>query len=390
VPRYVLIGNPGSKRCALYIRELTAFRADRGERPDVEIVPWADVVPQDGDLAGLPAFDRPAVVRLESPGKSADVYRLLLEAGARDDPVEPPRDWRGLPICKGQLVRPGLWYRGFRRVLAGLRRSFDVRPHLAPTACPLAVAATFDKAATNRRLAAAGVPVPEWRPADELPDGGVGFHCGLHDLGWPSAFAKLNTGASAVGIVAGYFPPEGASFGLTTLARIGDDFFSTRRVRRISSIEMVLCLRFLRGEGAIVQRGVAKARIDGEEFDLRVVCVGGRPAATIFRLSPHPMTNLHLGGRRGEFARCRAAIPTRAWLDALDQCEAAAACFSADVVGVDAVFERGFGRSYVLEVNAFGDFVPGWTDPAGRSVHAIELATAANRGTDGGGPAVGT
>ena len=100
--------------------------------------------------------------------------------------------------------------------------------------------------------------------------------------------------------------------------------------------------------------------------------------ATIFRLSVHPMTNLHLGGRRGEFARCRAAVPTRTWLDALDHCAEAAACFDSAVAGVDLLFERGFGRHYVLEVNAFGDFFPGWTDAAGRSVHAIEIeATAA-------------
>ena len=91
------------------------------------------------------------------------------------------------------------------------------------------------------------------------------------------------------------------------------------------------------------------------------------------------MTNLHLGGRRGDFHRCRTAIPTRAWLDALDHCEEAARCFDSAVAGVDLVFERGCRRHYILEVNAFGDFFPGWMDDCGRSVHAIEIAATARR-----------
>jgi glutathione synthase/RimK-type ligase-like ATP-grasp enzyme len=127
----------------------------------------------------------------------------------------------------------------------------------------------------------------------------------------------------------------------------------------------------------MAQRAVPMAQLDGQNFDIRVVCVYGKPAATIFRLSSNPMTNLHLGGRRGDFARCRAAVPTRAWLDALDHCAEAAACFDSAIAGVDVVFERGYGRHYVLEVNAFGDFFPGWVDPEGRSVHALEIAASA-------------
>jgi hypothetical protein len=121
------------------------------------------------------------------------------------------------------------------------------------------------------------------------------------------------------------------------------------------------------------------ARMDGQNFDVRVVCVYGKPAATIFRLSSQPMTNLHLGGRRGDFERCRSAIPTREWLDALDHCCESAGCFDSAVAGVDVVFEPGFRRHHVLEVNSFGDFFPGWVDARGRSVHALELEATAGR-----------
>lgn len=375
-PRYLLIANPGTKRCETYRAELRAYWAARGASPEVEMVPWTEVVARDGVLDELGAFDAPAVVRMESPGKDDDATRLLLEAGARDDPREPPRDWRVLPLPKGLLVRPGLLYRGFRRVLRGLRKSFDARPHLMPTACPLAVAHMFDKMSTALTIGKAGVPIPDmltFPPADFAVVRGAVVSCG-----WPTAYVKLNTGSSATGIVALHADAD-EPFGVTTLANIGGAFYNSRLVRRVTGPDLEAAVQFILNEEEIIQRGIPMAQIDGQNFDVRVVCVYGTPAAVIFRLSPHPMTNLHLGGRRGDYDRCRAAIPTREWLDALDHCAEAAACFDAVVAGVDLLFERGFRRHYVLEVNAFGDFFPGWADARGRSVHALEIAATAAR-----------
>jgi hypothetical protein len=385
--RYVLIANPGTKRCEAYRRELLAFWAARGHPPDVTIVRGADVADRDGCLDGLPGFNRPAVVRMESPGKDDDAYRSMLAAGARGDPSEPAQHWRSVELPKGMLVRPGLWYRGFCHVLAGLRRSFDARQHLAPTACPLAVAEMFDKAATCRKLEAAGIPVPksidpaQW--SAPIPPGEFkrlltgGPHRHFVPQGWPSTYVKLNSGSSATGIVA-VRPTSRGQVGVSTVVEIGGRFFNTRRPRTLSKAALSSALQFLVGEGAIAQCGIPLAQVDGQNFDLRVVCVYGRPVATIFRVSPHPMTNLHLGGRRGDFGRCRAAVPTRDWLDALDHAADAAGRFDSAVAGVDVVFEQGTGRPFVLEVNAFGDFFPGWVDAKGRSLHAVEIeATAA-------------
>jgi glutathione synthase/RimK-type ligase-like ATP-grasp enzyme len=156
-------------------------------------------------------------------------------------------------------------------------------------------------------------------------------------------------------------------------------FFNSRRLLHLTGPALQLAANFILKEGAFAQQGIPMAQIDGQNFDVRVVCVYGKPVACIFRLSSSPMTNLQLGGRRGDFARCRAAIPTREWLDALDHCADAAGCFDSAVAGVDLVFERGFGRHYVLEVNAFGDFFPGWTDARGRSVHALEIGETAQK-----------
>lgn len=363
LPRYVAVCNPAGKRWLAYERDLRAFWRRRGVEPTLTILPWRDVVPKLGELGSFPLPDGPAFLRLESPGRDDDVTRQLLHAG------DPAGGWLDADLPKGRLVRPALLHRGFGRVLEGLKRSLAVRPQLIPSADPRHVAAMFDKSATAARLEAEGIPVPPSLPppatVSELLDA-------LRARRWPTAYVKLNTGSSATGIVVVHALDD-EPWAVTSMAQLGGHFYNTRRLRRVRGRALESALEFVLREGAVVQQGVPMAQIDGQNFDLRIVIIRGRPAFSIFRLSPNPMTNLHLGGQRGEWARCRAAVPTRAWLDALDDCVAAAGCFDTIVAGIDVVFERGFFRHHVLEVNAFGDFFPGWKDERGRTVHEVEI-----------------
>jgi hypothetical protein len=225
------------------------------------------------------------------------------------------------------------------------------------------------------RLQAAGVPVPEW-----LQDPHEVYARLLTDRShrWQTAYLKLNTGSSAAGIVAIHVDHEHDQLvGITSVAESDGRYWNTRRLQHVTGPALKRVGDFILSEGAFAQRGIPMAQIDGQNFDVRIVCIRGQPAATIFRLSPHPMTNLHLGGERGDYAHCRSCIPTRQWLDALDHCAEAADCFDSTVAGVDLVFERGFRNHYVLEVNAFGDFFPRWTNERGKSVHEIEMESEA-------------
>jgi glutathione synthase/RimK-type ligase-like ATP-grasp enzyme len=374
-PRYIAIVNPDSKRWQTYAPELRAFWRERSVEPEIEVVPWREIVPHDGDLDGFAAFERPALVRMESPGRDFEVTKLLLQAGERATGTASGSDWNILAFQKGRLLRPRLLYQGFCRVLAGLRRSFDRRPYLTPLACPLAVAEMFDKNATCARLTAADIPCPPTLPAPDTPDE---LLAELRRWRFGTAYVKLNTGSSASGIAVVHAADEPA-WAISSVVRLDDGFYSTRRLCRHSGAELNAVLAFLIDEGVCVQRGIRMAQTDGQSFDVRVVVIHGRPAFSIFRLSSQPMTNLHLGGRRGDFERCRAAVPTRAWLDALDHSVEAARLYPCTVAGVDLLFESGYIRHYLLEVNAFGDFFPGLMDAQGRTVHRVEIEATARK-----------
>lgn len=89
------------------------------------------------------------------------------------------------------------------------------------------------------------------------------------------------------------------------------------------------------------------------------------------------MTNLHLGGARGDVGAVRAALGEERWRRAMDVCARAAACFpGSPMVGVDLLVGVGFKRFEVGEVNAFGDLLPGLTGLPGGSAEGVDTYTA--------------
>jgi hypothetical protein len=108
-----------------------------------------------------------------------------------------------------------------------------------------------------------------------------------------------------------------------------------------------------------VERWFPKAGLDGLVVDLRVVMVDGAPSHVVVRGAHTPMTNLHLGGVRGDLGALRARAG-REYDAALETCARVAACFPRTrQLGVDLMLGASWRSHAVAEVNAFGDLLPG-------------------------------
>ncbi|MFF2083480.1 STM4014 family protein [Nocardia sp. NPDC058176] len=348
--RWVVVGNPENRRVRLFTDAVLA-----AGHAAPRVVPWQTVLTEGGH-----DFAEDELVRLDSPGENPAVDALL----------------RGMH-APTRVEGSARWYTNFLAAVTSLRggQRFDDPDDLA---------VLFDKRRCHARLTAAGVPVPP-APGTGPLRGWTEVRERMRAAGMSRVFVKLAHGSSASGVLA----VESTSSGrwqATTSVEVDHEgaLHNSLRVRRYrDEREIAAIVDRLAPDGLHLERWIPKATLGGRAADLRVVVVAGRATHVVVRTSRSPMTNLHLGGSRGDLDAVRAAAGDR-WAEAMAISERAAACFPDTLcVGVDLLPGVGWRRFTVGEVNAFGDLLPGLTGlpgtPAeGLDTYATQVSAAAH------------
>lgn len=238
----------------------------------------------------------------------------------------------------------------------------------------------FDKRLCHARLDAAGVPVPQSPTSGTLR--AVEGWSDVRDLMAEGAlrrvFVKLAHGSSASGVLAVETTASGRIRATTSVERTaaGDLHNSLRIHRYTDEAQIAAIVDTLAPDGLHIERWLPKASLGSRSADLRVVVVAGRATHAVVRTSRSPLTNLHLGGTRGDLAAVRALAGDR-WAEALSVSERAAACFPGTLcVGVDLLPAVGWRRFAVGEVNAFGDLLPRLTGLPGSGAEGLDTYAA--------------
>lgn len=359
--RFLIIGNPENRRVSLFQTALA-----RCGLPEARCISYESLLSGDADFS--PAPDE--VVRLESPGENESVSRSLICRGAileNRDVEEVSRI--AADARHGEIVFPGLWFRGYANLLstlAGCRARWMSHPS--------EIAVQFDKARCQRLLSDAGVPAPQ-----QL--GPVSGYEELRDrmkaAGCSRVFVKLNSSSSASGVVA--LQTARGQIRATTTTQIDS---SHPRLRLFNSLKLnhysdeatvAQLIDALADHGVTVERWLPKAGWDNRVFDLRVVMIAGEARHTVVRMSQQPLTNLHLGNERASLAELRERVPPDSLDAAFESCRLSASQFSGThYCGLDLMFTPGFRRHAILEVNAFGDLLPGVTS-RGEDTYSAEI-----------------
>ena len=369
--RLVCFANSGSRRTDEWAR---ACRETTGT--ELCIVPWLDVIRGTWDRSGLRGGP---TLRLESPGKDAAVEQALLLAGADLDDPEGDSFWRMTARQverenweRGRIPPMRQWYLGWCKVLRDL--ASEAGPDARWLTPPEDVISMFDKSACQTQLAASGVPVPrspgvprDYFHAMELAGGA---DCRRF-------FLKSRHGSSASGILAIECGPQGLqAFTTVDLRQHGPVMYNSRKVRRLQGNEVMETADAVCSLGAVIQAWVPKAGWRGCTMDLRAVTIKGRARHIVPRLSRSPFTTLQLGAQRGDAAALRAESGEAAWQRVTDAAERAAAAYPGSLMaGVDIAVTPGWNHALVLEMNAFGDLLPGVLHE-GRDTYVSQLAAA--------------
>jgi len=361
----VVVGHGAGRRVAL-LREALA----RLGLPPARVVSYPDLLV--GRVALPDVVQAGSIVRIESPDKDLEGERALLAAGADEpDPDGPDADGydrltreqvAALQPERGRILPTRQWYLGLCRVLRLIEEQLAACPPHRPMNAPADVATMFDKRRCHALLQRHGVAVPRClglvRSYAELM-------ARMHDEHWRRVFVKIAHGSSASGVVA--LQTNGRQLHATTTVQLTRDagalrLYNSRRLRVYRDPdEVALLIDTLCRHRVHVEQWLPKASVGDRAFDLRVVVIAGQVRHVVARFSRGPMTNLHLLNERGGLDTVLPRIGADAWTRARDACEAVmAACFPHSLhAGIDLMFTPDYRRHAVLEVNAFGDLLPG-------------------------------
>ncbi|MFE7134642.1 STM4014 family protein [Streptomyces sp. NPDC057638] len=345
-PCFAVVGNPGNRRVTLF-----AAAVRRAGLPAPRVVPWRDVL-----RGGGARFAPWETVRIDSPGEDPEVERLLR---GTDDPT--------------RVEGSARWYERFTAAVRSLTGGLALDD-------PAELAVLFDKRLCHGVLRAGGVPVPESPTSGPgaAPVGGwADVRTLMREHGMPRAFVKPAHGSSASGVLAVETARDGRVRATTSVELTGDGrLFNSLRVRRYDrERDVAAIVDGLAPDGLHLERWLPKAGQRGRAADLRVVVVAGRATHAVVRAGRSPMTNLHLGGVRGDLAAAQAAAEAAGtpWAEVLRVAERAAARFPGTLcVGVDLLPAVGWRRFAVGEVNAFGDLLPGLTGLPGGGAEGLD------------------
>ncbi len=354
-PKFVVIANPENRRVSFLQQALEHFNL-----PAAKVITYADLIAEKEQLDCFNSSEY--IIRFDSPERNFETEKAVLAMGA--DIAGSHRriskeDLVNLEFDKGRIRYPRQWYLGWKHLLQQWEKQIDCRVMNSPTD----IITMFDKPASHKLLFDNNIPVArslgKINSYEQLKDAMSANNCSR-------VFVKLANGSSASGVVAYQVHPRGES-AITTVERVRENgeilLYNSRRIRHYTQPEEIAdIINILCKESVQVEEWLPKARIDNRPFDLRVVVIAGEAQHLVMRIGKSPMTNLHLGSDRDNYDTFIGIVGESNWLNMKQTCEAAAAVFPNSLYcGIDLLVYPDLQRHSIIEINAFGDLIPGTT-----------------------------
>ncbi|MBX7223563.1 MAG: STM4014 family protein [Blastocatellia bacterium] len=355
----VVIGNPQGRRVQEVQTALAALNL-----PPARVLSYVDVITGQTSLAEV--AEPGAVLRIDSPDKDFGTERAFLMLGAEQAAAEgcehlPRAIVEHLEFEKGRLWPARQRYLGFCEVLRQIETQALECPNLRRMQTTEAIARMFDKVACHELFQAKGLPVPASLGTVTCFEALLER---MKETGRTRVFVKLAHGSSASGVVAFQFNRD--RFQATTTVEMVREkgtlkLYNSRKIRTYTGLpEISQLLDSLCRQRVQVEAWLPKAACSQGVFDLRMVVIGGQVTHIVVRTSRSPITNLHLLNERGNLEEIRQRTPGPLWNAVRKTCEQALDCFPGNFyAGVDVAITAGYRRHAVLEINAFGDLLPG-------------------------------
>jgi glutathione synthase/RimK-type ligase-like ATP-grasp enzyme len=266
------------------------------------------------------------------------------------------------------------WYAGYCSWLEEMQILMKEQPAMQVMNDPTVIDVQFNKPDCQSILQYLGIPVPDRLPRfthyEELVQHMQ--HQNIHKV-----FIKPAHASSASGVIA--FRRSGHRVQAVTTAEMvhsnkGLQLFNSLKVLTYTNeSDIAALINRMVAEHIFAEEWLPKATLHDRFFDLRILVIAGRARHTVIRTSTHVITNLHLGNRRGDMNELVALIGDNKLQEIKQLAEQAAACFPESLyMGIDLLLTADLQKTVVLEINAFGDLLPGLLDD-GETVYEAQI-----------------
>lgn len=365
IPRFIVIGNPENRRITLFQTAL-----QRSSLPIATVVSYLDLLTGHQSLENIIQFGD--IIRIESPGENFAVEQQFIALGtenATEGEYISAKQAVKLDYEHGRIYYPRQWYQGFSTFLQKMQTTFErlrqANIHFTVMNAPLNILTMFDKRRCHQLCQDNNIPVPPSlcpiNSYEKLRE--VMIHTGQRRV-----FVKLAYGSSATGIVAYEIDSQGIREQTHTSVEVVYQqkqpiFYNSLKIRRYRNhTDIKTIIDWLCREGVHVEQWLPKAHYQGYVYDLRIVIIAGQARHRVVRLSKTPLTNLHLGNLRASPSELQLA--DELWQRIETIAVQSATLFSKNLyyAGLDIILPLRSQTPMILEINAFGDLLPGIYD----------------------------
>ncbi len=218
---------------------------------------------------------------------------------------------------------------------------------------PHALLQALDKKETKQILSANDLSVT---PMLAVPHSFDELLQALSDFG-RGCFLKPRYGSGAGGIMAiRYQPCQKKWVVYTTLQEVDGIIHNTKRIHRLTKEKDILPLaEAVMYTEAILEEWIPKEQLQGENYDLRVVCGEAEVDYVVVRCSKGSITNLHLNNNARLWSELSLPEDVRQRIYLL--CRKTVRTLDLQYAGVDVLIERGTDTPYIIEANGQGDHI---------------------------------
>lgn len=360
--QFVIIGNPENRRVISFCETVKSLGY-----PDPIKISYA------GWLDGASHVILPpgSIVKIDSPGENESVRQMLIARGmmiARGIAWNTHKQYPDINVTQipavqedfGAIRQMPAWYAGYCNWLDEISEVIKNQPAIHVMNKPEDIKIQFDKPRCQAFLKRHQIPVPFILPAitgfEDLIDK-------MQQQRLLKVFIKPAHASSASGVIA--FRKMDDKMQAITSAEIvegpkGIELYNSLTIRTYTKpAEIAALIERIMQENVLVEEWLPKATLLDHFFDIRVLVIAGKARHTVVRTSKHPITNLHLGNKRGDMQEFIARIGEDKLREVKTMAERAAACFPASLyMGVDILITADLRKFVVLEINAFGDLLP--------------------------------